>query len=128
MTLEETATVPKTRTISFAQGVLKEKEIEKDKNGNIISEIFLDSYPIEVQLSDKLGKYIPTITDVKCNLNGQSFSISGGLDGEGNTFSIKLQNAKLNKLPQGSGEIMIEFSNGTTVKAGTISVTAPANK
>ncbi len=128
MTLAETATVPKTRTISFAQGGLKEKVIEKDKNGNIISEIFLDSYPIEVQLSDKLGKYIPTITDVKCNLNGQSFSISGGLDGEGNTFSIKLQNAKLNKLPQGSGEIMIEFSNGTTVKAGTISVTAPANK
>ncbi len=127
MTLVETATVPKTRTISFAKGGLKEKEIEKDKNGNTISEIFLDSYPIEVQLSDKLGKYIPTITDVKYNSNGQSFSISGSLDGEGNTFSVGLQNAKLNKLPQGSGEIVIEFSNGTTIKAGTISVTAPAS-
>ena len=70
---------------------------------------------------------MPIVSDVKWVSDGGSFSISGNSDGEGTTYLVGLQNAKLNKLPQGEGEIVIYFNNGTTVKAGTISVTAPAS-
>lgn len=127
MTLVETATASQKR-ISFSQGSLRERETITDKNGNTsYSGALIDGYQIDIQFSDKLVN-IPAVKDVTWNnsSDGQSYSIAGNSDGTGYAMSVGLQNAKLNKLPEGDGEIVITFKNGTSIKAGTISVTASA--
>lgn len=122
MTLVKTAAFVDENTISwtFQQGGLDVVGKETtDSNGNKVPGETLKDHIIELNFSDKLGGYIPNVTSVKWEAdNNKEHSLI--LEGKGT--KIILSNAELNKLPLGSGKLIITFNNGFVLEGGWITV------